>query len=171
PMIEEGEMPFGYTIDDLRSTAHTIQVNVLPNMRNIAEAVLNMKPLAKMFNVLETKNIEIAKLTERLEKKDSELAEMQLKLDTTNMQLNQHPLEGEMPKPPVPPKGPPYGWIFGAGIAGIFGYAMPSYVPQLSNFPPIFSGVLGVIITIAIFYYTQRDTSKEVGKLETLKTE
>lgn len=171
PMTEDGEIPFGFTVDDLRTTAHNLSINVLSNMKSLAEAVLHMKPLAKMFNVLETKNIEIRKLTERLEKKDLDIAELQLKLDTTNMELNQHPLEGELPKPPLPPKGPPYGWLVAAGFAGLVGYALPSYVPQLANFPPIFSGAIAVFVMIAVFYYTNKDTSKEVGKLETLREE
>lgn len=171
PMTNEGEVPFGFSLDDLKDRPHILQVKVLPNMKNIAEAVLNMKPLAKILHSLEIKNIELAKMQERLEEKDMVIAEMRLEIDEANMEAHQKPLEGEMAKPEMPPKGFPFGWCFAFGIAGLLGYALPNYVPQMASFPPLLSGMIGIIVMAVVAYYVNRDTSKEVGRLEKLENE
>lgn len=141
-------------------STYILNIELLPDIDKIADLVLHMKTFIKMHTILETKNIEIRKLVDMNESKDRELVELRIQVDEANTLANREPIEGERPKPPVPPKPFPFGWMIGCGIIGVFGAMMPQYVQQMSGFPPLFSGGLAVIIYAVVAYYMNKNETE-----------
>jgi len=150
---KEGRTTFGFTPEGFSQTTHILNVNVLPNKKELAVAAVFMRNLIELHRLLKDQQIQKETLIEMMDELNRRNIEQNFKENFLVNELNKQPITGYA-APTVPEeKGFPYMWMFAAGLCAVIGALLPENSQPgtaLANFPPWLSGFIGFGIPMAI---------------------
>lgn len=164
-VFPKDSVPFGLP-DETGKLMNCLEVKVLPDMMNLAEAVLAIRVLANLYKTIRVTKLENDKLYEQIENKDKYIQKKQTEQDLLRYKLQQHKLIGEEDHPRLPPREESIMWFMAGGIFGLIGWNIPTYITPLSNMPPVLGAMIGLGIGAVIRYYVKKKEQEPIADLE-----
>lgn len=164
PRVEAGEDGrIGFDDETQLMKSHLIDVEVLPQMKHLAQAVPFLIAVARSNDLIKAKNIQLEKLKDLLESRDDKLNKAQRLNDILRIIGADEPLIGEKPRPPPVPEPFPMPWLAFAGLAGILGTQAPANIPEISTMNPVMAGLIGTgaVIGWAFIMKRKKDRGSE----------